>query len=103
VEGRRVSRDQVGVERRVSTSSFELVGRVVWKWRVRQRERCDRDVSRAMVCVIVWWLPCLRIESKCLVDGDGLGGLANHSGAGSSDTSAARTLVVAWSLKTATT
>jgi hypothetical protein len=49
VEGRRVSRDQVGVERSASTSSFESVGRVVWKWRVRLRERCRRSVGCAMI------------------------------------------------------
>jgi hypothetical protein len=49
VEGRRVSRDQVGVERSALTSSFELVGRVVWKLRVRQRESCRCSVRCAMM------------------------------------------------------
>jgi hypothetical protein len=48
-EGKRVSRDQVGVERSVSTSSFKFVGRVVWKWRFRLRERCRRSVRCAIV------------------------------------------------------
>lgn len=48
-EGRRVSRDQVGVERSASTSSFEFVGRVVWKLRVRQSERCRCSLRCAMV------------------------------------------------------
>jgi hypothetical protein len=49
VEGRRVSRDQVGVERSALTSSLESVGRVVWKLRVRQRESCRCSVRCAMM------------------------------------------------------
>lgn len=56
-EGSKVSRDQVGLERRSSTLILEWTGRVVWKLRVRQREKCDRNLRCAMVGMIVWWLP----------------------------------------------
>ena len=49
-EGSSVSKDQVGLESRASTSSFERVGRVVWKLRVRQRERCGRSVRGVILC-----------------------------------------------------
>ena len=52
-EGSSVSRDQVGFESSASTSSFERVGRVVWKLRVRQRERCDRSVRSVILDVTV--------------------------------------------------